>query len=187
MKHANSLDTAADRLLTERPKPKPSGWWKWFLVLSLAGFFVYRSTRPVVRLSAEPPPSFYDHDRNWNQEQMRRARLLAHAYWDVAVRQIQTRYSPTSPLPAEPPPQFQISEAAMTLESGMMTARNHYWDRLREVWSDGDAWVVSYRWNTSWAESALNSLPEYMPKWVTDVFQSLVNRFYDIANKIGVS
>ncbi|HEX5411969.1 MAG TPA: hypothetical protein VFZ27_08915 [Terriglobia bacterium] len=186
MKYANSLDTAADRLLSERQKPKPSGWWKWVLVLLLAGLFVYRSTRPVMRLSAEPPPSFYDHNRKWDRREAQHERLLARAYWNVAIQRIQSRYSPMSPLPAEPPPQFEISEAAATLESGMITARVHYWERLREVWSNGDAWVVSYGWNTGWAESTLNSIPQYLPKSVTAVFQSLGDIFNDIANKIAV-
>lgn len=185
MKHANSLDTAADQLLLEQPRPKPSGWWKWALVLILAGLFVYRSTRPVVRLSADPPPSFYDHNRNWGHQQTQHERV-ARAYWNVAIQQIQNRYSPAWPLPADPPPQFRISAEATTLESGMMTARNYYWERLRNVWNERDAWVVSYGWNTSWAESALNSLPQYLPKSVTAVFQSLVDIFNNIAKKIAV-
>lgn len=68
----------------------------------------------------------------------------------------------------------------------MMTARNYYWERLRNVWNERDAWVVSYGWNTSWAESALNSLPQYLPKSVTAVFQSLVDIFNNIAKKIAV-
>lgn len=186
MKHANSLDIAADYLLIERPKPKPSGWWRWALVLILAGLFVYRSTRPVVRLSADPPPSFFDHNRNWDRQRIQHERLVARAYWDVAVQRIQTRYSPASRLPAEPPPEFRISAKAATLESGMMTARNHYWDRLRNVWNERDAWAVSYGWNTRWAENVLNSLPRYLPKSVTAVFRGLVNIFNDIAKKIAV-
>jgi hypothetical protein len=185
MKHANSLDTVADHLLTEKPEPKRSGWWKWALVLVLVGLFVYRSTRPVVRLSAEPPPSFYDHNRNWDRQQMQRERRLARAYWNVAVLRIQTRFSPYRPLPAEPPPQFQISDAANTLESGMIAARDHYWYRLRDVWNERDAWVVSYGWNTGWIESVLKSLPQYLPKSVTAVFQMLIDVFNDIAQKIS--
>jgi hypothetical protein len=186
MKHANSLDIAADHVLIERPRQTSRGWWKWALVLSLVGLFVYRSTRPVVRLSADPPPSFYDHNRNWDRQKVQHERLVARAYWNVAVQQIQTHYSPVRPLPAEPPPQFKISAAAATLESGMVTARNRYWYRLRDVWDERDAWVVSYGWDTEWAETTLNSLPHYLPRSVTAAVQALVDIFKGIAKRIAV-
>jgi hypothetical protein len=185
MKHANSLDIAADHLLTERTERRHLGWWKWLFVLVLVGLFVYRSTRPVVRLSAEPPASFFDHNRGWDREQAQKERLLARAYWNVAVLRIQAHYSPYRPLPAQPPPQFQISGAADTVESGVFASRNHYWSRLRDVWHESDAWVVSYGWNTDWVESGLKSLPQYLPKPVTAVFQSLVDLFNDIAQRIS--
>jgi hypothetical protein len=185
MKHANSLDTVADPLLTEQPEQNRLWRWKWLFILVLIGLFVYRSTRPVMRLAAEPPPSFYDHNRGWNRQQMQKRRLLARAYWKVAVLRIQAHYSPYRPLPAEPPPQFQIPDAAETSESGVISARNHYWYRLRDVWQERDAWVVSYGWNTGWVESTLNSLPQYLPKPVTAVFQGLVDLFNDIAQRIS--
>ena len=185
MKHANSLDTGADHLLTEEPERRHFGWWKWLFVLVLIGLFVYRSTRPVMRLSAEPPPSFYAHNRGWDQQQIQKERLLARAYWNVAVVRIQTYYSPYRPLPAQPPPQFQISDAADTVESGVIAARNRYWYKLRDVWNERDTWVVSYGWNTGWVENALKSLPQYLPKSVTAVFRTLVDLFNDIAKRIS--
>lgn len=68
----------------------------------------------------------------------------------------------------------------------MVTARNRYWYKLREVWSQRDAWVVSYGWNTDWVESTLNSLPQYLPRGVKAAFQSLVDLFHNIAQKIAV-
>jgi hypothetical protein len=116
---------------------------------------------------------------------MRQERRLALAYWNVAVQRIQAHYSPYRPLPTEPPPQFQISDAAETLEAGVNAARVHYWYRLRDVWNERDAWVLSYGWNTGWVESALNSFPQYLPKSVTAVFQMLIDLFNDIAQKIS--
>ena len=184
MRNSNSLYTLEDELFREPAKPKGSGWWKWALAFFLIGLFVYRSTRPTVRLSAEPPPSFYDYNRNWTRRERRNERLVAQAYWQVAVLRIQRYYSPDRALPEAPPPQFQIAEAARDLESDVIAGRVHYWYRLREVWKERDAWVVSYGWNTDWVGSTLNSLPRYLPKSVSNVIQSFIDLFNDIAQKI---
>jgi hypothetical protein len=185
MRNSNSLYTAADHLLTEPPSPPRSGWWKWALGLILVLLFVYRSTRPVIRLSAEPPPSFYDHDRTSDQQELRRERQLARAYWNVAVRRIQTSYSRNRPLPADPPPQFQVSRSKNSPESNGITARAHYWYRLREVWNERGTWEVSYGWNTDWVANSLNAAPRYLPKSVTGAFQKIVNLFNDIGQEIS--
>jgi hypothetical protein len=57
---------------------------------------------------------------------------------------------------------------------------------LRDVWNERDAWVVSYGWNTDWAEAELNSLPRYLPKAATAVFDTLIDIINDIAKKIPV-
>jgi hypothetical protein len=156
-------------------------------LLILAVLFVYRSTRPVMRLSAEAPPAFCDYNRTWNRQVRQHERRLARAYWSVAVLRIQRYYSPHRPLPVEPPRQFQISGATQSLESNMISGRTHYWRRLRQVWVNRDAWVVSYGWNTDWVEGTLNTLPRYLPKSVVGAFQRLVDLFIGIANKISFS
>lgn len=185
MRHSNSLYTAADHLLGEEHKPSRWGWWKWALALILVLLFVYRSTRPVARLSAEPPPAFYDYNQKWNRQELRRERQLARAYWNVAVRRIQRSYSPGRPLPANPPPQFQVSSIEKTREPSGIALRAHYWYRLRRVWNDRDAWVVSYGWNTDWVESSLDAAPRYLPRSVTGAFQKIVDLFNDIAQVIS--
>jgi hypothetical protein len=185
MKHPNCLDIPKNHPFGERPARKRSGHWKWALVLALAGLFVYRSTRPVMRLSAAPPPAFYSYNRTLDRQEMQRERQLALAYWTVAVRRIQRYYSPERPLPQDPPPQFQISDAASSLGADLAAGRVQYWDRLRKVWEEGDAWVVSYGWNTGWVGTALNSLPRYLPRPVAGVAQSFVDFFNSIAQKIS--
>lgn len=155
------------------------------LALVLAGLFVYRSTRPVMRLSAEPPPAFYEYGRTRDRQERLRERRLALAYWTVAVRRIQRYYSPDKPLPSDPPPQFRISDAASPLRADSVAGRLHYWNRLRKVWEQGDTWVVSYGWNTAWVEKALNSLPRYLPRSVSGVIQSFVDFFSDVAQEIS--
>jgi hypothetical protein len=185
MKHSNSLYDLENELFPEPRKRQQPGIWKWVVALTLVLLFIYRSTRPVMRLSADPPPSFYDYNRSWNRQERQHERLVAQAYWHVAVRRIQTYYSPDRPLPEDPPPQFQINAVASDLESDMTAARVHYWYRLREVWSQRDAWVVSYGWNTDWVASTMDSLPQYVPRSVQSVIQSLFNLVNDIAQRIS--
>lgn len=185
MKHVNSLNIPENHPFRERPTRRRSGHWKWVLALVLAGLFVYRSTRPVMRLSAEPPPAFYGYHWTRDRQERQREQRLALAYWSVAVRQIQRNYSPGKPLPQDPPPQFRISDAASHLETDLMAGRVQYWNRLRRVWGEGDAWDVSYGWNTRWVETAMNSLPGYLPRSVRGVVQSFVDFINDIAQDIS--
>ena len=185
MKHANSLDTAVDHPFHERPVRKRLGWWKWALVVILVMLFVYRSTRPVMRLSAQPPPAFYGYNRTMDRRQRHYERALALAYWNVAIRRIQSDYLPGKPLPADPPPEFQVADAASALETDVMATRVHYWYRLREVWNRRDAWVVSYGWSIDWLERSLNALPQYLPRSVTGIIQSLVDFVNDVAQEIS--
>lgn len=184
MKHTNSLSSLEDELFHEPRKQRSSGWWMWSLAVIMGYLFVYRSTRPTVRLCADPPPTFYEGSRTWKNEQQQHERRVAQAYWRVAVQRIQIDYSQDRPLPANPPPQFQISGAQMSPKGDMAASRAHYWSRLREVWGRHDAWVTHRRWSTDWVENSLNSLPQYIPQWVSNFFQSLISFFINLAQRI---
>lgn len=140
----------------------------------------------MVRLSAEPPPSFYEYNRKWDRQELQRERRLARAYWNVAVLRIQQSYSQNRPLPANPPPQFKVSKVESANEPDVNVLRFHYWYRLRHVWGERDAWVVSYGWNTDWVERGLNAAPHYLPRSVTGAFQKIVDVFNDIAQEISL-
>ncbi len=187
MKHSDSLYSIEDELFHEPRKDNSSGWWKWAIAIILGLLFVYRSTRPVMRLSADPPPSFYDYNRTWNKEERQQEKRVAQAYWEVAVQRIQTYYSPNNPLPADPPPQFRIGAATRSLEEDVAASRVHYWYRLRDVWRQSDSWVVSYGWNTDWVESTLDSLPYEIPRWLESFFRGAVNFFNDLSQTISLS
>lgn len=183
MKSPDTLSSTEDELFHEPRNPKGSGWWKWALAIILGALFVYRSTRPVVRLRSTPPPSFYDYSRTWTQVERQQHRHLADAYWQVAVRRIQGHYSADAPLPSEPPPQFRLGSS----DSDVAASRVHYWFRLREVWSQPNAWSVSYGWNTDWVERAVSSIRQYIPQWLLDIFQSIVIFFDGLAQKISLA
>lgn len=166
--------TFEDNLFYKPRKRKSGGWGKWVFVAILILLFVYYSMRPVKRLRAEPPPSFYNYSLTWSKEQRQQERRLALAYWQVAVQRIQTRYSPQRALPPEPPPSFRIGNAASNQQKDMIASRIHYWFKLREVWRQRDAWRVSYEWNTGWVWSTLNSLEQNGPRWFSNGVQSFV-------------
>ncbi|MEJ2010244.1 MAG: hypothetical protein P8Z30_19165, partial [Acidobacteriota bacterium] len=94
MKQSESMYTFEDGVFHKTPKRKSSGWGMWTFVGILALLFVYRSTRPQMRLRPDPPASFYGHNANWTQEERQHQRSEAQAYWRVAVRRIQTDYAP---------------------------------------------------------------------------------------------
>lgn len=187
MKQSDSMYTLEDDLFRKPSKRKNSGWGKWALVIILALLFVYRSTRPVMRLRADPPPSFYDYSPTWSKEERQHERSAARAYWQVAVQRIQMHYSPDKPLPADPPPSFQIGDAASSMERDIIASRIHYWYQLREVWRQRDAWETSYRWNTDWVENSLNSMQQNAPQWLSNGFQAVIGWFNAIAQRIPSS
>jgi hypothetical protein len=185
MKHLNTLHSMADEIFSEPSKPRTPGRWIWLFASILGLLFVYRSTRPVMRLRRDPPPSFYDYSTPWNQAERQNKRRLAEAYWQVAVRRIQVYYSADRPLPSAPPPQFRIGGLAGNLGADTAANRVHYWYRLREVWNQDDAWNVSYGWNINWVETETSSLPQYIPQWLSYVFQGIVTFFDSLAQRIS--
>lgn len=163
--------------LDDRLTPKPRGnsaWWKWCLVVTFAFCFVYRSTEPLARLKADPPRQFLRRPSSRNGELGRDQMRLACAYWEVAVRFVQLNYSVNKPLPAAPPPEFRVGEKAVEQpeENG---SRILYWQRLREVWGNPSAWVVSEGWNTQWVGDTLNLAEEDFNRWLARQFQTISN------------
>lgn len=186
MKHLNTLSSTVDELFREPGKRKSSGLWIWASAIILGSLFVYRSTRPVMRLRSDPPTSFYDHGRARSHLEREQAHRLANAYWQVAVRRVQPSFSPHRPLPAIPPPQFQIIEQKTKGDLGPAARREYYWNRLRKVWNQREAWRVSHGWSTGWIESAVNSIPRYTPQWFSDIIEDFIIFFNGIAQRISV-
>lgn len=181
MKHSNSLYSPGGELIPQPKKRGNAGIWKWVILIVLGWLFVYRSTRPIMSLSAQPPRSFYDYNRSLDPQEQQHARAVALEYWRVAVRSIQREYSPNRPLPENPPAQFRIADTAGDLESDAMTVRTRYWYRLRKAWNEPQVWERSYGWSTAWVGNTLNSLPEFIPHWFSGVVQALV----DLARRIA--
>lgn len=184
MRHSDLVYNIEDDPLNKPRKSRNWGWGKWALVIAAAVLFVYHSVRPVMRLRADPPSSFFDHYLTWNKEERQQERRVAQAYWQVAVRRIQGRYPPKSQLPTDPPPSFRVSDETRSLKEDIIVGRIHYWHKLREVWRQSDAWNVSYRWNTGWVANSLNSMGQDTPEWVSNAVQTVVGWFNGLVQRI---
>jgi len=120
---------------------------------------IYLSASPVVRLRVKPPAAFFDDSPSWTAKQRARKNELARAYWDIAVRDIETKYGFGSSLPADPPDNFKVEEksASGTASKVDASARTRYWEKLREVWPQSDSWERTSDWNLDWIRNAWDS------------------------------
>jgi len=120
---------------------------------------IYRSNSPVVRLRVEPPYEFFDESPRLTAKQNAREDQLARAYWDIAVRDIETKYGFGSTLPADPPDSFQVAEKGLAGAASKIdaAARTRYWEKLREVWPQSNSWERTSDWNLDWIRNAWDS------------------------------
>ena len=114
----------------------------------LLSLFVYRSTRPQMRLPAEPPANFLVGRPDWSAKRREAEQRLARAYWDCAVTVVQWRYAYGSILPPTPPAEFRVDAGTLPKAAAAPESRDYYWQRLREVWPV--AWKEVYGWETGW-------------------------------------
>ena len=124
--------------------------------LAPATIAVYLLNRPVLRLRADPPSGFLEANSGWNAKRRAVEEQLARAYWDCAVRQIQVTYHKSMDLPDEPAAQFKLDSETFSRIVGDVdvgASRNRYWQRLREVWRQPQAWKKSDELNLDWIRS----------------------------------
>lgn len=123
------------------------------LLLVPVGVVVYLSTRPVMRLRAEPPSGFVDSNPKWNAKRAAAEDQIGRAYWDAAVQNVQPIYRYGTSLPATPPVAFQVDAETLATSGVKVDAsaeRAHYWQKMRELWDQPATWEQSYGWNTEW-------------------------------------
>jgi hypothetical protein len=124
-------------------------------LMVLVMFAIYASSSPVVRLRTKPPAAFFEESPSWNAKQRAREDELARAYWDIAVRDIETKYGFGTTLPTDPPDSFEVEEkgALGTTPRVDSAARARYWEKLRDVWPRSDSWERTSDWNLHWIGS----------------------------------
>ena len=121
------------------------------VTIILSGLFIYKSTRPAMRLRDDPPLEFLDVKSNWTPKQRQSEERLAQAYWKCAVRLSRAQYVYGEQLPDEPPPGFSVdSKTYPSVNESPAAARARYWRNLQKVWTQPGVWQRFYEWRTDW-------------------------------------
>ena len=137
---------------TARRQPKGESSLGLFIVLALAGMFLYVSVHPIMRLQSAPPPIFLKGMAARHAMKSGFQDNVARSYWGVATDYVSAKYSYGQLLPSKPPADFTA-----TVGDDYAT-RDLYWQRLRGLWNQPEIWVKSYYLDTGWIDSALGSL-----------------------------
>ena len=124
-----------------------------FLAVSVPVLAVYLWPTPVMQLSAQPPAEFVDDSSNWGSARRVREQEIARAYWQVAVADLQGKYPFGSELPSEPPNDFDAGKKYLPAAGakGTSETRDHYWQKLRKIWVQRNAWEETSEWDAQWA------------------------------------
>lgn len=115
-----------------------------YLLLAVAGFFVFESVQPVMRLRPNPPPSVVGARLNDSTLRHHSQLRMAHACWAYAIDSVQDLFPYGSSLPKDPPPSARSGILKPTAIGELC------WPRLRNAWPRPDSWKRSYEWNTGW-------------------------------------
>src|SRR5487761_503588 len=120
------------------------------IVLIPAVWFVYESTRPLLRLRARAPAQFMGATASSGAGGSTGEEAIAKAYWDCAVTLIQWQYTYGSALPELPPDDFRIYGKGAGGGQADATSRLRYWRGLRRLWMSPETWDSSREWSTQW-------------------------------------
>ncbi len=121
-----------------------------YLLLILAGLFVYQSVRPVMRLRPDPPPAVVVPRSNSGEAAYHEQQRMARACWNYALQYLQNTYPYGQPLPQSPT--FGYANAP--------AIRLVCWQKLRAVWTQPEAWSRSYEWSTDWLTNPQGSFQQ---------------------------
>jgi hypothetical protein len=130
-------------------------------VVALAGLltvaFVQLAPKPTVtvELRADPPQGFIENRPEWSPRQRARQEQLARAYWKIAASVLESKYSYGVPLPAEPPPEFQVNENGLKDDPA---TRAYYWEKLRAAWLQPENWKNATPADSGWLASLMDRL-----------------------------
>lgn len=129
-----------------------------YLLMGLAGFFIFQSIQPVMRLRPDPPPSVVGARLNDNASRDQYQLQMARACWEYAVDSVQNLYPYGSYLPKAPPKAARSRNLRPTALSELC------WPRLRNAWTQSASWKRSYQWSTDWMANPDSSFRQIVNK-----------------------
>lgn len=145
---------------------------KVVILLIPAAFFVYASTRTVLRLRAVMPTQFVEAPATATPRQRAAEERIALAYWNCALTFIQWKHTYGSVLPEEPPADFRIDDKAIGPPGAGAASRLRYWRRLRQLWFLPDAWASSPEWSTQWLTGPVIKVVDAVESFVNGLWRS---------------
>lgn len=125
---------------SEETPPKRGSHTSIYVLLTLAGLFVFESLVPVMRLRSQPPAAFAGAHAGADQSKT----LITRACWKFGVESVQGVYPYGQGLPESVPPRLQ------GLTEKDSDFRSRCWPRLRDAWTRPESWVEKYEWDTTW-------------------------------------
>ncbi len=136
------------------------GLWLLALLPLAVGFVL--CYRPVLRLKTQPPADFAETQTAWDATRQSSENRAAQAYWTLAVNLVQDRFAYGNELPEEPIDEFRLAEKDFPRNSiaAAPATRVRYWNKLRILWPQREAWVRTYVWNTEWLGESLSKFTD---------------------------
>ncbi len=109
--------------------------------------FLWLVSRPVMRLRPDPPADFLTVSTGWGERHPNSADKLASAYWDWAALHLARQYPYGSKLPEQPPFGFDVEAKDFPAGVDADLSRLSYWNELRKLWVQPQAWTRIEIWN----------------------------------------
>ena len=138
--------------------PRKRGGRTWlYVLLILAGLFVFESLVPVMRLRSEPPSAFAGAQAEGDQSQSQ----ITRACWNYGIESVQHAYPYGRGLPDNLPARLK-GQTERDLDF-----RSRCWPMLRDAWTRPESWVEKYEWDTSWVTDPNDWLQQTIRKVLT--------------------
>jgi hypothetical protein len=139
------------------------------IVILVLAALAYASFSSEFRLKADMPTEFFDPSE---VPPSKRAleEIVAKAYWDCAVRQVQWKYGYASRLPDDPSPEFGLSSTEVGPIAKDEAVRRHYWHQLRATWYLESAWTNEYLWSSISFRQSLRTAGDWWGQQTRNIF-----------------
>jgi len=129
-----------------------------YVLLALAGVFLFESIQPVMRLRPDPPYSVVGARLNNDESHYELQLRMARACWAYAIESVQNLYPYGGSLPQDPPAATHSRTQKASALSKLC------WPRLRNAWTQPESWERSYEWSTDWITNPDSSFRQIISK-----------------------
>jgi hypothetical protein len=143
---------------------------KILIVAVPIAIFLYASIHSANRLQQTMPSDFVSAEAAVSGRSRASEKEVARPYWDCAVKLIQYKYAYGSPLPADPPPEFQVDQDAFPTVKADAATRLLYWHQLQKVWVLPTVWGKRYEWDSGWLTDTVADFAGFVSRFIRGLF-----------------